>query len=281
LAAHRRGVKSEIELAGINALLSALVSRDHYTGEHSRVVVRQAVAVARLLGLDEERSLEVEQVALLHDIGKVGIPDSVLQKRGPLNDQEWELMRQHPAIGARILAATETLSHLASAVKAEHERFDGEGYPDGLRGADIPLASRITFVCDAYHAMTSDRPYRPALSAEAARAELREHAGTQFDPDVVDALLATLDTEGADPEAVAGADVGVPTGGSETALDGRPPRAIPIWSPPGQELSQAPVGKVRAACRRCGSHVPAIVTRATLSGRCGNCGSHELDLLPL
>ena len=93
---------------------------------------------------------EVRQVALLHDIGKVGIPDSVLRKRGPLSEQEWELMRQHPASGARILAASATLSHLAAAVKAEHERFDGKGYPDGLRGDEIPLASGITFACHAY-----------------------------------------------------------------------------------------------------------------------------------
>ncbi|MBA3262361.1 MAG: HD domain-containing protein [Thermoleophilaceae bacterium] len=136
-------------------------------------------------------------MALLHDIGKVGVPDSVLQKRGSLNEQEWELMRQHPAIGAPILAGTETLSHLAAAVKAEHERFDGTGYPDGLRGSAIPLASRITLACDAYHAMTSDRPYRAALDPAQAVTELRSGAGTQFDPCVVDALLGEIEAEAA------------------------------------------------------------------------------------
>lgn len=184
--------RSEIELAGISALLSALTARDHYTGEHSVTVVTWAARVARQLGLDSQQLLEIEQVALLHDIGKIGIPDSVLFKRGPLNDQEWELMHQHPAIGARILAGTETLAYLAPAIKAEHERFDGDGYPDGLRGEEIPLASRITFACDAYHAMTSDRPYRSALPAEHARAELRANVGTQFDPTVVEALLAVV-----------------------------------------------------------------------------------------
>jgi HD-GYP domain-containing protein (c-di-GMP phosphodiesterase class II) len=144
------------------------------------------------MGLDAERTRDVERVALLHDIGKVGIPDSILQKRGPLTDQEWELMHQHPSIGARILAATLSLARFASAVNAEHERFDGAGYPDGLSGEAIPLASRVTFACDAYHAMTSDRPYRAAMDPSAAQDEMRAGAGNQFDPDVVGALLAVL-----------------------------------------------------------------------------------------
>lgn len=185
--------RSEAELAGIDALLSALLARDHYTGKHSKTVVELATRVARRQGLAEEHVREIAQVALLHDIGKVGIPDSVLQKRGSLSVQEWDLMRQHPIIGARILSGTETLAHLAAAVKAEHERFDGSGYPAGLRAEAIPLASRITFACDAYHAMTSERPYRPALDPETASAELRAGAGTQFDPQVVTALLGLLE----------------------------------------------------------------------------------------
>jgi PAS domain S-box-containing protein/diguanylate cyclase (GGDEF)-like protein/putative nucleotidyltransferase with HDIG domain len=184
--------RSEVELAGVHALLSALDARDHYTSEHSKTVVALATRVARETGLDAERTRDVERVALLHDIGKVGIPDSILQKRGPLNDQEWELMRQHPSIGARILAATLSLARFAAAVNAEHERFDGTGYPDGLSGEAIPLASRIAFACDAYHAMTSDRPYRAAMDPSAAQAEMRAGAGNQFDPEVVAALLAVL-----------------------------------------------------------------------------------------
>ena len=181
-----------IELAGVHALLSALTARDQYTGKHSQTVVQLATAVARQLELSQDEIDEVEQVALLHDIGKVGIPDSILQKRGPLTEPEWELMRQHPAIGSRILAETTTLSHLAAAVKAEHERFDGTGYPDGLRADEIPLASRIGFACDAYHAMTSDRPYRKALPEPEAVDELHAGAGSQFDPLVIAALLTVI-----------------------------------------------------------------------------------------
>jgi len=180
------------EVTAISALLAALDARDHYTGEHSRTVVELSRAVAKRLGVSAVAVAEVEQVALLHDLGKVGIPDAVLQKPGPLNDAEWALMREHPAIGARIVAAIDSLAHLAPAVRAEHERWDGAGYPDGLTGEAIPIASRITLACDAYHAMTSDRPYRAAIPLHAAHAELRAHAGRQFDPDVVDALLSVL-----------------------------------------------------------------------------------------
>jgi diguanylate cyclase (GGDEF)-like protein/PAS domain S-box-containing protein len=185
------------EITGIHALLAALEARDQYTGEHSRIVVALAQGVARELGLDEQQTLEVEQVAVLHDIGKVGIPDSILLKRGPLTDAEWQLMRQHPAVGERVVANTESLAHLASAIRAEHERYDGRGYPDGLAGDEIPIASRITLACDAYHAMTSDRPYRRSLTREQALAELRDNAGSQFDPTVVTALLKIVET---DPE---------------------------------------------------------------------------------
>jgi diguanylate cyclase (GGDEF)-like protein/PAS domain S-box-containing protein len=185
------------ELSGIHALLAALEARDQYTGEHSRIVVQLAQGVARELGLDEQQTLEVEQVALLHDIGKVGIPDSILLKRGPLTDAEWQLMRQHPGIGERVVANTESLAHLAPAIRAEHERYDGRGYPDGLTGDQIPIASRITLACDAYHAMTSDRPYRRHLSYDEALVELRDNAGTQFDPEVVAALLNLVES---DPE---------------------------------------------------------------------------------
>jgi PAS domain S-box-containing protein len=189
--------RAEVELAGVTALVAALEARDHYTAEHSRRVVDLAIAVARRLGLDEAKVQEVEQVAVLHDIGKVAVPDTVLQKAGPLSDSEWELMRQHPGVGERIVGSLQTLAHLAPPIRAEHERFDGNGYPDGLAGDRIPIASRITLACDAFHAMTSDRPYREAMSEEEAREELRANAGTQFDPDVVEALLAELDASGA------------------------------------------------------------------------------------
>lgn len=171
------------ELTGVNALLAALDARDRYTGRHSKTVVE----------LSEAARHEVERAALLHDIGKVGIPDSILQKPAALDEAEWELMREHPAIGARIVASIPGLTHLAAAVRAEHERWDGAGYPEGLRGTEIPIASRIILACDAYHAMTSDRPYRAAKSEQDARAELGRHAGSQFDPHVVAALGRVLE----------------------------------------------------------------------------------------
>ena len=186
--------RAEAGTAGVRTLLAALEARDFYTGEHSKKVVGLASAVARNLGLDQGTTRDVEQVALLHDIGKVGIPDAILQKQGPLDDQEWQLMRQHPVVGERIIAGTPGLSHLASAMRAEHERWDGGGYPDRLAGEQIPLASRITLACDALHAMTSDRPYRPAMTLPRARQELRACAGSQFDPNVIKALLAEIET---------------------------------------------------------------------------------------
>lgn len=191
-AEQRAARRAEAGVAGVRTLLAALEARDFYTGEHSQRVVSLASAVARRLGLDRDAVRDVEQVALLHDIGKVGIPDSILQKQGPLTIQEWKLMREHPAIGARILAGTRTLAHLAPAVHAEHERFDGTGYPNGLRGSAIPIASRITLACDAYDAMTTDRPYRVRLPVAQAAEELFIGAGTEFDPDVVAALVAEL-----------------------------------------------------------------------------------------
>jgi len=185
-------LRAQVELSAIQSLAAALEARDHYTGEHSKMVVGLAVAVAERLGLSPEEVLEVEQVAMLHDIGKVGIPDALLQKRGALTEEEWLLMRQHPAVGERIVASTESLSHLARAVRAEHERYDGKGYPDGVCGGDIPIASRVCLACDAYHAMTSDRPYRTGMPSHEARAQLRAHAGAQFDPLVVEALLEVL-----------------------------------------------------------------------------------------
>ncbi len=181
------------EAIALGALFAGLDARDSYTGRHSEAVVELAVRVTRELDVPESLAAEVRQVALLHDIGKIGIPDAILSKPGPLDDAEWKLMQTHPVIGARIVAAIDTLAPLAPAIRAEHERCDGTGYPDGLTRHQIPLASRITFACDAYDAMLSSRPYRPEpMDPAAAAAELRHHAGTQFDPDVVTALLRVV-----------------------------------------------------------------------------------------
>ena len=139
--------------------------------------------------------MEIERVghaALLHDIGKVGMPDRVLHKPGPLADEEWDVMREHPVIGERILRAIPGMGSVARIVRHEHERFDGTGYPDRLAGEEIPLGSRIILACDAYHAMTSDRPYRAAMAHDHAIAELARCAGSQFDPRIVAALVGHL-----------------------------------------------------------------------------------------
>jgi HD-GYP domain-containing protein (c-di-GMP phosphodiesterase class II) len=176
----------------VAALASALQERDAYTGEHSESVVKTTESVAQAMALDPEEVGRIRMAALLHDIGKVGIPDEVLHKPGPLDEREWELMRQHPVIGERILRMTPGLGAIARIVRHEHEHWDAKGYPDRLGGKDIPLGSRIILACDAYHAMTSDRPYRRAMLHADAMAELTGNAGTQFDPEVVQALVGYL-----------------------------------------------------------------------------------------
>jgi HD-GYP domain-containing protein (c-di-GMP phosphodiesterase class II) len=151
-----------------------------------------ALQIGRRLGLDATALADLEYVALLHDIGKIGVPDAVLHKPGPLSLEEWMEMRRHPEVGERIVNSMPALSHLAPVIRAEHEHWDGGGYPDGLTEGRIPLAAQIVLVCDALHAMTSDRPYRAAQPVGAAIAEIERNAGTQFSPDVVAAALAVL-----------------------------------------------------------------------------------------
>jgi diguanylate cyclase (GGDEF)-like protein/putative nucleotidyltransferase with HDIG domain len=187
--------------ATIRALTSALDARDAYTRDHSTATGDLAATVARRLGMDPAAVDEVERVALLHDIGKIAVPNEILNSPDPLTPAQQAVMRTHPEVGERILRHVPDLEDVASAVRHEHERWDGGGYPDGLAGTQIPIASRIVFACDAYHAMTSDRPYRAAMDRDSAVAELRANAGTQFDPAVVQALLDALGEAGA---AVAG-----------------------------------------------------------------------------
>jgi diguanylate cyclase (GGDEF)-like protein len=176
----------------IVALASALQERDRYTGEHSESVVDLTARVGEALALSAEEIGRIRTAALLHDIGKVGVPDEVLRKPGPLTEHDWEVMRQHPAIGERILRAIPGLGAVARIVRHEHERWDGTGYPDGLAGPAIPIGSRIILACDAYHAMVSDRPYRRAMLHSDAMSQLTAGAGTQFDPEVVEALVGYL-----------------------------------------------------------------------------------------
>jgi HD-GYP domain-containing protein (c-di-GMP phosphodiesterase class II) len=152
-----------------------------------------ALEVGNLLDLDSHTMKNLELGALFHDIGKIGIPTDILLKEGPLNDEEWTIIRTHPELGERILAPIEFLAEVRPIVRACHEHWDGGGYPDGLRGGGIPLEARIILVVDAFHAMTSDRPYRHALSLDEACRRLQEASGTQFDPDVVETMFELLE----------------------------------------------------------------------------------------
>jgi HD-GYP domain-containing protein (c-di-GMP phosphodiesterase class II) len=185
---------SQPEPAGgaVGALALALAERDAATAEHAERVAALAVGVARRVGFGPEEVERVATAALLHDLGKIAVPDSVLHKEGPLDDAELRAVHAHPCAGERILRAVPGLGPVARMVRHAHERFDGSGYPDALRGEEIPLGSRVVQACDAYDAMTSERPFQAALLPQEAAAELRAAAGSQFDPRIVDALLALL-----------------------------------------------------------------------------------------
>jgi diguanylate cyclase (GGDEF)-like protein len=182
-----------------DVLLRTMQAKQPELDDHSSEVADLAVRVARQLGLTGEQLDEVARAAELHDVGKVGIPDTILNKPGPLDATEWEFMRQHTILGERILNAAPALRPVAQLVRSSHERWDGTGYPDQLAGEAIPLGARIVAVCDAYEAMTADRAYRKALLPHAARQELSANAGTQFDPAVVAAFLAAVDPDQAEP----------------------------------------------------------------------------------
>jgi diguanylate cyclase (GGDEF)-like protein len=188
------------QLAAAMLLAETLDLRDAGTARHSHTVGQLAEQTGRHLGWPADRIERLQAAGVLHDIGKLGIPDAILQKPAALEDDEWQEMRRHPEIGARILEHA-NLGDIAEWVRAHHERIDGRGYPAGLAGSAIPPEARILAVADAYEAMTADRPYRRSLGADAAEAELRRAAGTQFDADVVDALL----------EAIADGDDAVPS----------------------------------------------------------------------
>jgi putative nucleotidyltransferase with HDIG domain len=175
-------------LATIAALSKSMEAKDFYTGGHTERVAGVSVAIARRLGFAGTELDAVEVGALLHDIGKIGIPESILQKPGPLDDDEWKIMREHPIISEYILSEVDLHPIVMQIARSSHERIDGDGYPDGRKGDDIPLPARIVLVADAFDALTSDRPYRRARSASAALDELREHGGTQFCPIVIEAM---------------------------------------------------------------------------------------------
>jgi putative nucleotidyltransferase with HDIG domain len=170
-------------------LLRILREREPDLGDHAEGVARHAVRMAQAIGVDAETLDVIRRAAQLHDIGKIAIPEEILNKQGPLDPSEWELMRRHTLVGERILGAAPALRPVAEIVRASHERWDGAGYPDGISGDEIPLAARIIFVCDAFDAMTSPRSYQVARSEAGAIAELQREAGHQFDPDAVDVFV--------------------------------------------------------------------------------------------
>jgi putative nucleotidyltransferase with HDIG domain len=179
------------QLAAAMLLAETLDLRDAGTARHSQTVGHLCESIAVELGWSADRVERVHAAGVLHDIGKLGIADAILHKPGALDDREWQEIRRHPEMGARILEHA-NLPDIADWVLHHHERIDGRGYPTGLAGEDIPPESRILSVADSYEAMTADRPYRTALGRAEAEAELRDGAGSQFDPDVVDALLTVL-----------------------------------------------------------------------------------------
>jgi len=182
-------------------LLRALSERTPDLGSHVRDVAVLAQETALRLGLPFEEVEQVRLAAEMHDIGKVAIPDAILDKCGPLDRSEWNFIRRHTLIGERILTAAPALRTVAAVVRSSHENVDGSGYPDGLAGSEIPIGSRIVAVCDAFNAMTTNRTYRVATEDEAAIAELRRCAGAQFDAEVVECFCAAVAERAAAPVA--------------------------------------------------------------------------------
>jgi two-component system, cell cycle response regulator len=201
--AHKNSGRPTARRQSTDVLLRALAERHPGLEGHLGGVAHLAGAVGRHLGLEGEALERVLVAAELHDVGKVAIPDAIINKPGPLDDDEWAFMRRHTLIGERIVAAAPALGGVAKLVRASHERWDGNGYPDAIAGQDIPLGARIVAVCDAYDAIVADRPYRRGRSAAEAMAELRRCAGTQFDPAVVDAFAAVLAVQDATDAAAA------------------------------------------------------------------------------
>jgi len=188
-------------MATVRALSNAVEARDAYTGKHAERVAAYGMELARCCGLAVEDSPQIEFGFLLHDVGKVAVPDAILFKSGSLTEEEYSLVRRHPVIGTEILRDVDFLGEGKLVVRHHHERWDGTGYPDGLKGDDIPLAARVFAVADALDAPTTDRPYRRGTRFSRAREEIRNHSGTQFDPDVIHAFETISDERFAELQA--------------------------------------------------------------------------------
>jgi HD-GYP domain-containing protein (c-di-GMP phosphodiesterase class II) len=194
-AVHRTRLVMEMErtfTTTLAALTSTVEAKDDYTAAHGQDVASLAERVALRMGLTSAQAQDVRYAAMLHDVGKIAVPSEILQKPGPLTEEEWAVMRSHAAVGGELVGRIDAFAHLAPAVRASHERWDGGGYPDGLAGEQIPLAARIIAACDTYDAIVTQRPYRPARTQTEAYAELRRVAGGQLDGRIVRELLAEL-----------------------------------------------------------------------------------------
>ena len=179
----------------IQALSGAVDAKDTYTNGHSTRVAEYSKEIARRLGLSEQEQDNIYIMGLLHDVGKIGVSDSIINKPAKLTDEEYEEIKNHPVLGARILKNISEFPGLVTGARWHHERYDGKGYPDGLKGEDIPAEARIIAVADAYDAMTSRRSYRDVLPQERVRSEIAEGRGTQFDPEYADIVLAMIDED--------------------------------------------------------------------------------------
>lgn len=195
LAESRLAVSRRLFQETVLALAKTIDAKDEYTRGHSERVAKYARQLAKLAGADPEHQEQIYQMGLLHDIGKIGIPGLIINKTARLTDQEYSVIKSHTTIGSGILRMIEEFPELAVGACSHHERFDGRGYPNGLRGEAIPLAARIIAVADAYDAMTSTRSYRAALSQEHVRAEIEKGKGSQFDPRMADLMLMLIDAD--------------------------------------------------------------------------------------
>lgn len=182
----------------VECITSALDARDPYTGDHSRRVSDMACFLCRKLGMSEDDVQEIHIAGHLHDIGKIGIPDRVLLKEGRLDDEEWQLMKKHPEIGAEIMSKSDNFTRIAAILLHHHERWDGKGYPFGAKSEEIPLGARIIAVCDSIDAMASKRSYRNALPMDVVRGEIEKNIGMMYDPEIAQLALDNWDELTAD-----------------------------------------------------------------------------------
>ena len=187
--ARLREREGQVLFEALKALASAVDAKDRHTARHSRQVTRLALLLADAIGLSSEERYQLELSAWMHDVGKIGVPDSILSKPTALTEDEFAIVTLHPVKGGEIVGDIVELTRVADVIRHHHERIDGTGYPDGLKGAALPLASRIILISDAFEAMTADRSYRRGLGREIALRELRDHSGTQFDPELVKVFI--------------------------------------------------------------------------------------------